>query len=569
MKKRVLLFLLSLALPACLHTQERPSKTRALRHPRQSATVDDVLAKLQQLEAVVTAQQRQIEQLTGELKRRDEQWDQFQQDYAQSRQTATEVRNQAAKAQTDSEQTNAAVAVLRTDVSKLQSNFGQASTANTELQKQVSSMQGLLSRFRINGDVRLRSDSIFQTYPACAACFDRERARIRMRLGVEGRLGEDFVGGMYVASGANLNGVSSLADPISTNETLSTFFERKAIGFDRGYIIYQPQAAKWIKLTGGKFAYDWEHTDLTFDPDLNPEGFTQKLSFDIDNSILKSVSVEAMQLLFNEVAGGLVGTTINHGGNSNALGAQAVLRLQPAKIWTSTPSLTVLNWNRADPIAQAAFPVLPCTNATATGCIQNPLTPPVGTPLPPPLTPAPRILNSANSLTNATFIAGTGIAQRRAFVSGFEYADFIWDNTVLTPWKRFPLHLTAEYEQNLRARRSPFAPSKQAKSYWFDTSFGAQKQRNDVQLGYNWMRIEQDAVISQFDESELRAPTNVLQNRLYVNWLLRSNTTASFNWWIGRTLNRNLQNAALAPGLPALRNDPYLNRLQFDLLYRF
>src|SRR2546430_2725814 len=101
------------------------------------------------------------------------------------------------------------------------------------------------------------------------------------------KLGEDFIGGIYMASGANLNGVASLTDPISTNETLTTFFERKTVGFDRGYVIFQPQAAKWIKLTGGKFAYDWEHTDLTFDPDLNPEGFTEKLSFDFNNPLVK------------------------------------------------------------------------------------------------------------------------------------------------------------------------------------------------------------------------------------------------------------------------------------------
>lgn len=561
-------FSLLLGLPALLHAQAKPTKAKTLRH--QIVSNDAVLAKLQELEKVVANQQQQIQQLTGELRRRDEQWRQFQQDYAASRQTATQTQEQMVSAGKLSEQANTSVAALRTEVAEMQSTVAHAATSDKELQKQVNGIRNVLSRFRINGDVRLRSDSIFQTYPGCAACVDRNRARVRMRLGLEGKLGQDFIGGMYVASGANLNGVASLADPISTNETLTTFFERKAIGFDRGYITYQPQAAKWIKLTGGKFAYDWEHTDLTFDHDLNPEGFTEKLSFDVKNFIIKNVSVEAMQLLFNEVAGGgIVGTTVSRGVDSNALGAQAALRLQPVKAWTSTPSITVLNWNGADPIAQAALPVLPCANAAATGCIQNPLTPPVGTPLPPPLTPASRILNSANNLTNATFIAGTGTAQRRAFVSGFEYADFIWENTIVTPWERFPWHASAEYEQNLRARLSPFAPSRQNKGYWFDTNFGAQRRRNDVQIGYNWMRIEQDAVISQFNESEMRAPTNVLQHHFYVSWLLRNNTTASFNWWIGRTLNRNLQNATLAPELPADSQDPCLNRLQFDLLYTF
>jgi len=566
MKKLAVLLLL--AVPVLLHAQANSGKSKLRRQYKKANAVDPTLTRLQELEKTVTAQQQQIQQLTEDLKQRDRQWAQFQQDYVQAKQTASEAQTQAATAETASEQANTAVVALKTDVAKLESSVGQETTSDKELQKRIGGVESVLSRFRLSGDIRLRSDSIFQNYSGCAACVARNRANLRVRLGIEGKLGEDFIGGAYVASGANVNGAPSFTNPISTNDTLTNFFERKAIGFDRGYIIYRPQAAKWIKLTGGKFAYDWEHTDLTFDPDLNPEGFTEKFSWDFDNSIIKSVSLEGMELLFNEVAGGLVGANISRGVDSNALGGQAVLKLQPAKIWTSTPSATVLNWNGADPIAQAASPVLPCTSATSTGCIQNPLTPPVGTSLLPPLTPAVRVLN-ANALTNATFIRGTGTGQTRAFVSGFEYADFIWDNTILTPWKHFPWHVTAEYEQNLRARRSIFAPSKQNKGYWFDTNMGAQKQRNDLQIGYNWMRIEQDAVISQFNESELRAPTNVLANRFYLNWLLRCNTTAAFNWWIGRTLNRNLQNAALAPGLPAGRQDPYTNRLQFDLIYKF
>jgi hypothetical protein len=132
------------------------------------------------------------------------------------------------------------------------------------------------------------------------------------------------------------------------------------------------------------------------------------------------------------------------------------------------------------------------------------------------------------------------------------------------------LRVTAEYQQNLRARLNVgMAPSVQDKAYWFEINLGQQRQKHDFQFGYSWWRIEQDAVISQFNESEQRAPTNVLQNRIYVNWLVNQNVTASFTDWIGRTLNRNLQNAFLAPGLPNNMNDPYVNRLQFDLIYKF
>ena len=79
---------------------------------------------------------------------------------------------------------------------------------------------------------------------------DRNRARIRVRFGFDGKLNDDFIAGVSLATG-------SLGDPTSTNESLTNFFDRKTIAMDRGYITYNPVAHKWISLTGGKFAYTW------------------------------------------------------------------------------------------------------------------------------------------------------------------------------------------------------------------------------------------------------------------------------------------------------------------------
>jgi len=76
-------------------------------------------------------------------------------------------------------------------------------------------------------------------------------------------------------------------------------------------------------------------------------------------------------------------------------------------------------------------------------------------------------------------------------------------------------------------------------------------------------------VIASFAESDQRAPTNILQNRVYALWKLRSNTVASFTWWHGRTLNSFLLNAALPAGIQPGKEEPYLNRFQFDLIYTF
>jgi hypothetical protein len=90
-------------------------------------------------------------------------------------------------------------------------------------------------------------------------------------------------------------------------------------------------------------------------------------------------------------------------------------------------------------------------------------------------------------------------------------------------------------------------------------------------VGYAWLRQEQDAVLASFAESDQRAPTNILQHRVYGLWKLRSNTVASYTLWMGRSLNPSLQHAALAPGWTTAlgSNEPILTRMQFDLIYSF
>ncbi len=75
--------------------------------------------------------------------------------------------------------------------------------------------------------------------------------------------------------------------------------------------------------------------------------------------------------------------------------------------------------------------------------------------------------------------------------------------------------------------------------------------------------------LASFAESDQRAPTNILQNRWYALWKVRANTIASYTFWYGRSLNSNLQHAALATGTTAGQQEPYLKRMQFDLIYSF
>jgi len=144
---------------------------------------------------------------------------------------------------------------------------------------------------------------------------------------------------------------------------------------------------------------------------------------------------------------------------------------------------------------------------------------------------------------------------------------------------RLPINLLLEFEDNLNAATHPLDMAgnpitnvgSQNKEYGGDISIGQQKNKNDLQFGYSWYRQEQDAVLASITESDQRSPTNVIQNKIYANWKIQSNTAAQFTWWRGRTLNTALENnAAFGKTVTVLgAEEPWLNRLQFDLVYTY
>jgi hypothetical protein len=428
-----------------------------------------------------------------------------------------------------------------------------------------------MGRFRLSGDIRVRGENYTQD-----GIQDRNRARIRVRLGLDGQLNEDFVGGIAIATG-------SQGDPTTTNETLTNGFDRKTIALDRGFITYNPVAHSWLSLTGGKFAYQWQRTSATGDPDLNPEGFDQKVSFNY-NGFVQNITVQALELLYNESSSGQ---------DSYVLGAQAQARLK-AGPWTATASFLNQHWNNVDALLQAsAFEV----GATTTGSS-------TAGPFPVPgegqgcsaVGNLPKFAPCAfapNGMTNSTYIDAAG---KPHFRSGFDIADFILNNQFATGSGRFPVNLLLEFEENLDAAAHPLSAASgnpvltnlgsQNKYYGGDINVGQTVKRSDLQFGYAWYRQEQDATLATIGESDQRAPTNIIQNRVYANWKVRSNTLASFTWWRGRTLNTFLENnAALynnwggsvtnaaVPGKSTIstigEQEPWLNRFQFDLIYTY
>jgi Putative porin len=520
-------------------------------------TVSRDQQEIEQLKQLLATQQQQISQQNQQVDQLKTQVQQLLESTQQTNSAVQKVQDSAAQAQTAASQAQQSATQAQEEAGKASSSSADTKMALTVVDnktkdeaKQLGALQAVAARFRFSGDMRIRGEDFFQD-----GVPTRNRARIRVRFGLDGKLNEDFIGGFALATG-------SLGDPTTSNETLTNFLDRKTVGIDRGYITFNPVAAKWLSLTGGKFTYPWYRTSLTMDPDINPEGFDEKLSFDLQNPVIKNLTVQGFQLLLNEN---------RTGDDSFAVGGQAsgIFKLG---ILTTTPSFSLINWRFLDPLlAASAF----TNQATTSGnpAIQIPGEGP-GCATGFGLASVPPCAFAANGMTNATFTGANGV---RHFWSGFEYADLILNNQLQTGLKRLPFNLVLEYEDNLKAGHHPLGATgneiaslgSQGKAYMVDASFGQNKNKGDLQFGYSYWRTEQDAILASWAESDGRAPTNILQNRIYGMWRLRTQVTAQYTLWLGRTLNSNLEHAALATGVNPGQTEPILKRQQFDLIYSF
>jgi len=109
---------------------------------------------------------------------------------------------------------------------------------------------------------------------------DVNRLRIRMRLGIDAKITNNFKASLRLATG-------NPADPVSTNQTLGQYAERYKLSIDQAYLKYDyinldgyPSMTLW----GGRIPNPWFSTDILYDEDLNFEGLASKFRFSLHGS---------------------------------------------------------------------------------------------------------------------------------------------------------------------------------------------------------------------------------------------------------------------------------------------
>lgn len=99
--------------------------------------------------------------------------------------------------------------------------------------------------------------------PTASTQDNRDRLRLRARLGINAKVSDTVTAGLRLATG-------SATDRVSTNQTLGQNFNRYQFLIDRAFIKFDP--TEWASVSAGRFANPWFSTDLTWSDNLNFEG---------------------------------------------------------------------------------------------------------------------------------------------------------------------------------------------------------------------------------------------------------------------------------------------------------
>ena len=504
-------------------------KTRRAKPVEPAVTAQDV----QSLRDAIAAQQQQIEELRQEVQQKDQAWQQAQQQLQQTQSAAAEAQQKAAAAESASSEQKAAVSKLSSDMTDVQTTLTNTAANTQEEQKSFAALEGAVNHIKFSGDLRLRFEPFFGGGAANATTPEaRFRERYRLRFNVASKITNDFAVGFSVASG-------DLGDPISTNSTETGFFTRKPLAIDKAFGVYNPHYFKPFTLTVGKFGYTWQRTELTWDNDLSPEGGTAAVAWDWKRGFVNHFGVIAIGSPMFEVGGGP--DTYMEGGQ-----VQAGFTLLPRVKFGA--NLAYYDFHNADTIAQNQFGGNGfATNGTATaggGTFS---------------------FGGSSDTNNFGVIAG-----KRVFASQFGIVDAIARLDFDTGVKRWPIYALFDYVQNTKACSNlgvftaaavapPTCDSRQRHGYWGEFKVGQTKNKGDLMLGYTFARVERDAVLSAFNFSDLRQPTNVIEHRVEGLYQAYPHVQLGVTGLIGRQIV-----TAQSPTL-----ERWLKRWQFDTIFSF
>lgn len=546
--------------------------------PTSEIKTDENKSELKEIVQLLREQQRELESLRQQITEQAKTIEELRQRVEKGEQTAMAKTTGPVVASSSPSTTN-------NDAQKDQDD--RLSRVEAQAKKTGDAIAKQLGSITFSGDLRLRYEPTFGQLNTSANADNpaivgneissRQRFRYRVRFGMKGQIGDTIEWGLRLASG-------SFADVISTNQTITDFFNRKPFALDQAYVAWTPKisdGSKVLRFQAGKFDIPWTRTEITFDNDLTVEGFSESYRVNFKNRPIENLSFTAWQLPFFERNSAFVRNangTVNvdesrRGGRDLALyGGQVQAGFKLSK----DASLTLSAVDNYFSGTQFISPVQVFgTNLLIPVTITIPAT---------ATTPAQTVTTQV-SIPRDLFVAGNGnlglsIASSNAtnrdgrLSSGFNLVDLI---AQLNLWSesKVPVRLLFDYVRNTQTHPLVLAgpggsnittPNNENTGYWAEIQLGKNKARGDWLLGYTLFRIEKDAVLTPFNFSDIAQPSDVRVHRFVFNYMVDPRVTLSFTSIFTQRPNGLL---GVFGNTPPGSLNRVTTRLQFDTTFRF
>jgi hypothetical protein len=301
----------------------------------------------------------------------------------------------------------------------------------------------------------------------------RDQVRFRLRLSLAAEPIEDLRLAIRLASGDPGN-------PTSAEQTFTEFWTRKPINIDQLYIVYRPRPLRIVSLATGKFPFPLPRMDLTWDEDVNWEGFYERIAWEPAERL--SLAFTAVQSSLNEVVGGPDAFMFVQSG-------QLRWRLGSHELYAAVADY---RFRQIDQVAVA----------THTGILRT---------------------RNTNLLRRSPAGAVVG------FASAFHLIDVIASATLATGRPDYPVRIAADVVTNTGA------VTDEDTGIWVETEFGRAARPGTIALRYVTARIEQDAVLSPFSFSNIPG-SNVRLNMVTFSYMPRPALNLDFEGFLTRRL---------------------------------
>ena len=345
---------------------------------------------------------------------------------------------------------------------------------------------------------------------------DRSRLRVRARIGLTANIDDNWAAGVRLSTG-------SASDPLTTNQTLGNFGNRYTVLIDRAYLRYR--SGETVSVVAGRFGNPWFGTDLVWANDLSFDGVAAQWTPRISNSIRAFATLAAMPVQEVELSaadkwlfGAQVGASL--GGAPGGIGSRFGLGYYHYSklLGVPSPAGSTINEFTAPQFAQKGN--------TYYNISSDPNRPLLG-------------LASEYQLVNLTGqVDFPAFAGKRVVVTGDYVRNIGFDR--------------AEVSQRVGVDVDPQTAGYLVRAMLGDVDV---KQRHQWQVFMAYKRVERDAVLDAFSDSDLRlGGTDVKGYLLGGSYGLARNTVASLRIFSGDSVS----------GAPLS-----IDSIQFDVNVRF